>query len=362
MIGLSKPSVGDREIAAVTRVLKSGWLTGGKLVSLFERELEKQTGWDHAVCVNSATMAFSLTLDYLKVGPASELVFPDLTFCSMAVQAARRGAKIYVVDVDPKAYCMSLSALPVGVRKRAWLVPTDYAGYPVEVDIALMGRTLHDAAAFIGDREEFRGRAAFVSFYANKPLTTGEGGALLTNDAALAKWARKARLHGIATDIRTRNERDDRTLEYDVEFLGQKATMTDIAAAMGLEQIERLKYAMTTRQYLVNHYAKILGEADRPVRFQMQHQQHSNCFLPLVFEDRKTRDRVQQALCDHEIGCSLHYPLLSSLTALKNYDGMNFYSTPVATKLVSTMLSVPLHPEMDLQSVEEVCAVIKKAI
>lgn len=357
MIKLAVPDIEEEEIDAMVAVMRSGWLTNGPIVSEFEEDLEKFTGYTYAVAVNSATMASSIIFDWLASRKLlTSVILPNLTFASPAIQAIRRGINVFVRDVDDDTLCMTQPN--EHVSKTTWMMPTDYAGY-VSPYVIQGGGMIRDGAAYLGPRDGITDFAV-VSFYANKVITTaGEGGAILTNNPDLAEYAKQARLHGISKDAHGRQSRGVIELGYDVPILGQKANMTDVSAACGVMQLESAPLMIEARRNLADHYRMQLK--DQPIRLPVDQPNHPYCMYVVRFETETVRDRVRDALAAEQIGCSMHYPLLTELTALKGKLTLS-EKTPVAENARETMLSLPMHPKLKLVEVDRVCDVIKSAL
>lgn len=206
------PDIGDAEIAAVVEVLRSGWLTTGAKTKEFERQFAERLGVKHAVAVNSATAALHLALEAIDIQPGDEVLVPTMTFASTAEVVAYLGAKPVLVDCLEDTLCIDPAAAAAAVtpRTRA-MMPVHYAGQPCDMEPLLATAQRHgikvieDAAhslpaAYRGRTIGTLGDATCFSFYANKTITTGEGGMLVTADNALADRARIMSLHGISRD------------------------------------------------------------------------------------------------------------------------------------------------------------------
>ncbi len=234
-------------------VLDSGWLTTGPRTKLFEERFAATVGARHAVALNSATAALHLALEALGVGPGDEVIVPTWTFAASAEVVAYRGARPVLVDVDRRRSTPRRRAILAAVtpRTRA-VIAVHVAGLPVEIErlVALLEprgiAVVEDAAhAFpsriggpAGRYAGTFGRAGAFSFYATKTITTGEGGMLVTDDDAIADRARVMSLHGISRDAWNRYAASG-SWYYEIEDAGYKYNMTDIAAALGLVQLER---------------------------------------------------------------------------------------------------------------------------
>ena len=249
----ARPSITEREKQAVLEVLDSGWLTTGPRTKLFEERFAAVVGSRHAVALNSATAALHLSLEALGVGPGDEVIVPTWTFAASAEVVVYRGARPVFVDVDRSTLNATPAAILAAVtpRTRA-VVAVHVAGLPVEIEglttlleprgIAVVEDAAHAFPCRIGGTAGRYagtfGRAGAFSFYATKTITTGEGGMLVTDDDAIADRARVMSLHGISRDAWNRYAAGG-SWYYEIEDAGYKYNMTDIAAALGLVQLER---------------------------------------------------------------------------------------------------------------------------
>lgn len=255
MIRLAWPDLGEEELAAVAEVLESGQLTMGPKVAAFEAELAQACEVDHAVVVSSGTAALHLAMLALEIGPGDEVIVPAYTFPATANAVALVGAKPVLVDVDPE----TMNLRPAGVadavteRTRAVLV-VHLFGRPArwdEIEAAVPERVvlIEDAAGALGARRAGRacgglGRLGCLSFHPRKIVTTGEGGALTTNDAKLAETLRAMRHHGWR--------------EADMPAPGFNYRLPDILCALGITQMQRLEQLLEERERLAGEYASRL--------------------------------------------------------------------------------------------------------
>ncbi len=259
----ARPSITDREKNAVLEVLDSGWLTTGPRSKLFEARFAETVGSAHAIALNSATAALHLALEAIGVGPDDEVIVPTWTFAASAEVVIYLGARPVLVDVDP----LTLNATPEAIlaavtpRTRA-VVVVHVAGLPGEVErlvglldplgIAVVEDAAHAFPSRIAPAGRFAGtvgRAGAYSFYATKTITTGEGGMLVTDDDAIAERVRMMSLHGISSAAWNRYTAAG-SWYYEIEDAGYKYNMTDIAAALGLVQLERATELLDARRSL----------------------------------------------------------------------------------------------------------------
>jgi len=269
-IPFHRPSIGPAEREAAIEVLESGWLTTGSRTAAFEEAFRSFVGIEHAVAVNSATAALHLALEAVGVGEGDEVIVPTYTFAASAEVVAYLRATPVLVDVDPLTANVTASALAEArsVRTRAIEV-VHIGGLPVDMQGALdaaggipvVEDTAHafpsPMAAFDGRFAGTIGRAGAFSFYATKTITSGEGGMLATDDATIADRARTMRLHGIGRDAWKRYTAAG-SWYYEIEAPGFKDNLTDIAAAIGLAQLERARELHDARARIARSYLERL--------------------------------------------------------------------------------------------------------
>ena len=254
LIRLAWPDVGAAEAEAVAEVLASGQLTMGPKVEEFERGLAAACGAEHAVVVSSGTAALHLAVLALGIGPGDEVLVPAYTFPATANVVALAGAKPVLVDVDPETMNLDPAKLEVGPRTKA-IIAVDLFGRPVRVEQLPNGLpVLEDAAGALGAKRRGRpcgslGALACLSFHPRKVVTTGEGGAVTTDDDELADAIRRMRHHGI-------EPRGD----FAIAHAGLNYRLSDILCAVGIPQLARLDELLETRTRLAAGYTERLGE------------------------------------------------------------------------------------------------------
>lgn len=270
-IPVMRPFLGPEEAEAAAEVVRSGWLAQGTRVAQFEAAVARNVGSVEGVAVSSCTAALHLALVLLGVGPGDEVVVPSLSFIATANSVVQTGARPVFADVDP----VTLNATPATVspllneRTKAVMV-VHQGGCPADLDaiheVCQQAGVvvLEDAACAIGSL--YKGQpigqdsllAAF-SFHPRKVITTGEGGMLVTRDRALATRGRKLREHGMSVSAASRH-RSDRLVLEEYEEVGFNYRMTDIQAAVGLVQLERLRSIVARRRELADRYRALLDD------------------------------------------------------------------------------------------------------
>lgn len=367
------PSIGEEEIAEVVDSLRSGWLTSGPKVRRLEGELAAYLGARHALAVSSCTAALHIALTALSIGPGDEVVVPTMTFCSTANVVVHLGARPVLVDVGP-----DLNVTPEVIEAaltphtRA-IVPVHYGGQPCDLEAihALAARhglpIVEDAAHAIGARfrDQKIGSDALAaprsitcfSFYAIKNMTTGEGGAIATADDGLAETMRLLTLHGMSRDAWKRYTGAG-SWYYEVVLPGYKDNMTDIQAALGIHQLQKLEGFIETRR----RYARLYDEAFvdlpevevpivRPGRCHVYH------LYPILLSlERLAIDRAQfiEELRSRGIGTSVHFVPVHLHPFYARQFGYRPGDLPCAEALYSRLISLPLYPAMSVTDVADV--------
>ncbi|MGE3176114.1 MAG: DegT/DnrJ/EryC1/StrS family aminotransferase [Vicinamibacterales bacterium] len=371
-----KPDFGDAEIAAVTRVLRTGWVGMGAETLAFERELADACGAPHVVSVSSCTAALFLSLLGLGVGPGDEVVVPSLTWISTANVVRHLGATVAFCDVDPDTLCVTAETVRAALTPRTRAVVVVHLGgraVPVqEIRDAIPGHiaVVEDAAHALGARYAggdpvgSSGNLVCFSFYANKNLSTGEGGAIALGDAALAERLRSLRQHGLPQDAWKRYIEPQRLEVPRVIELGYKMNYTDLQAAIGRVQLRRQPELQQRRLAIARAYATRL--AGMPGRLRTQEgvleSAHARHLFVVTLTDAasgSTRDRVLQELRSRNIGASLHYQPVHTLAL---YAEARQTPLPATDWLAPRILTLPISASMTTLDAEQVCDAFEEVL
>jgi len=372
-----RPSIGEAEIAAVTGVLRSGWLTTGPKTAAFERRFAERVNASGATAVGSGTAGMQLMLRALDIGPGAEVITPSLTWVSTPNVIVLAGAKPVFVDVDRDTLLVTPQAIEAAITPRTKLVvPVHFAGAPADMGpirslAAEKGiAVVEDAAHALGTmyRDEpvgSRGTAVF-SFHPIKNITTGEGGMICTRDAALRARLHRLRFHGLAADAHERDTQG-RAPQAEVMEPGYKCNMTDIAAALGLVQLERLKAFNRQRARLAAHYLERLAGIDevRPLgRPPYPHEHAWHLFVVRLDVDKAgiSRDHFMAELKARNIGSGLHFKAVHLQRYYTEHLGMQRGMLPHTEWNSDRLCSLPLFPDMTVEDADEVVAAIKDVL
>lgn len=373
------------ELAYVREVLESGWLTTAGKAQEFERRFALAVGARYACAVNSCTAALHLAVEALGIGPGDRVVIPTWTFTATAEVVRYLGADPVVVDVDPETALLTPELVKEALDRhpgvRAVML-VHFAGQPAQLTRPDGGgildlcrrrgaRVVEDAAHAFPARWEGRmvgafGDATCFSFYANKTITTGEGGMLTTDDEAVFQRAKVMRLHGIDRDIWNRFTAERPSWEYDVVAPGYKYNMPDINAAIGLAQLERAEALRAGRERVVRAYLEGLSGVeglDLPgVRVPMA--DHAWHLFPVVLNEhaRVRRDVFIERLAARGIGTSVHYKPLHRMTYYRERYGLQPESFPGAERLWRGNVSLPLYPSMSGDEIAQVIEAVREVL
>jgi len=362
----TKPTLDEATIAAVADVLRSGWLTSnGPKVEAFEARLSDYFGGRPVRTYNSGTCTMEVALRIAGIGPGDEVITTPNSWVATANVIIEVGATPVFADIDPRTHNIDLAAAEAAVtpRTRA-IIPVHMCGLPCDMDglFALAQRhslrVVEDAAQAIGSTWQGRRLGSFgdfvsFSFQVNKNIMTGEGGCLVVNDEAEAALAEKFRLQGVS-----RSGLDG----IDVDVLGGKFNMTEIAAAIGLEQMKHLEEFNARRLALARRYFEAFGSdfesrygAELPVADFAQCNWH---MFHVVLPERITRAAFMQQMLDRNIGLGFHYAAIH-LFSLYRARGFKEGMFPVAERVCARIVTLPLFPTMTNGDVERVVAAVK---
>jgi dTDP-4-amino-4,6-dideoxygalactose transaminase len=373
-IDFAVPDIVEADVEAVTAVLRSGWLTTGAECDALEVELADRLGAPHVIGVASCTAALELAFAWLDLPPGSRVGVPVWTFVASALAPMHHGAVPVLLDVDPHTLNVSLDSLDAALQEGLdAVVLVHFAGTPVDQAVfdrcAAAGVPVVEDAAHAFGATDHRGLlrgagtvGAAFSFYATKNLSSGEGGALVTDDSDLAAFARAHRLHGL---VRRPPRRDDPGAEATPQLVGAgiKANLPDLLAALARSQLTRFDGMQVERRRVVEGYRHHLAGVDGlevvptdPVEGSADH------LFVVLLPEGVARAGVIAALRGAGVSSSVHF------TPLHHFDWMAANAklapggAPVADALAPRALSLPLHPGLSDADVARVCEALVDAL
>ena len=366
----SPPCIGPEEIAEVIDTLRSDWITTGPKTKAFEAQFGAYVGapGGTSLMLNSCTAGLHVALATLGVGPGDEVVVPSLTFAATANVVEHVGARPVLADVRPDTLCLDPDAVAAVLSPATKVVmPVHYAGHPADLD-ALDALAARHGFALVEDAAHaapthYRGRAigsrpnmAAFSFYATKNLTTAEGGAL-TGDPELLQRARVLGLHGMSHDAWRRFDKAG-SWAYDIVAPGFKYNMTDIQAALGIHQLRKLAGFHRRRREVVARYSQAFAASPalEPPTELPDVSSSWHLYVLRLRPERLTigRDAFIEELKARNIGSSVHYRPLHMMSYYAEKYGYEPEAFPVARDAFERMISLPLHPRLSDDDVDDV--------
>ena len=373
-----KPNFSEQEIAAVTRVLRSGWIGMGPETLAFERELAVYLGAPYVVTVNSCTSALFLSLLVSGVGPGDEVVCPSLTWCSTANVALYLGAQPVFCDIDPDTLSPTVEDVLARLTPKTKAVMVVHFG-GLAADVAMLRAALpkdvviiEDAAHALGARfgngkwVGSSGNLTCFSFYGNKNLSTGEGGAIALFDAAVAERLQSLRQHALPLDAWKRfTHSQSLLLSSPLETLGYKMNYTDLQACIGRVQLARQPELDSIRLSIARRYVDGLKGVPWPLMFQRDcthpyHARHLFVVQLPAHRMRRTRDQVLVILRARNIGASIHYAPLHLMPLYAG--GRSQVSLPATERVADRILTLPISASMTATDVDDVLGELKAVL
>lgn len=398
-IPFSPPDISEQEVQYVSEVLRSGWITTGPKTKKFEKEIATFCGTNRAVCLNSQTACAEMALRALGIGPGDEVITCAYTYTASASVVCHVGATLVLVDTQPDSFEMDYDALENAITQRTKaIIPVDLGGVPCDYDrlfeiverkkslfhptnafqkaigrVAIMADTAHAFGATwhgkpLGSVADF----SSFSFHAVKNLTTAEGGALTwreidgIDDAKMYRQLQLLSLHGQSKDAFAKTQVG--AWEYNILSPAYKCNMTDIAAAIGLAQMERYPAMLARRREIIERYDaafKPLGVQVLP-HYTDDHTSSGHLYLtrvPNITYDQ--RHEIILKMADAGVACNVHYKPLPMMTAY-NSMGFDIANFPNAYALFANEITLPLHTKLTDEHVDYIietyCSILKEYI
>ena len=364
------PIIDDSNIQSVVDTLKSGWIGTGPKSHLFEQKIAQYKSVSHAIAVNSCTAALHLSLIALQLQPGDEVITSSMTFCATVNAIIHSGATPVLVDCDPYTFNITADAIASKITpKTKAIIPIHFAGYPCDMDSIMALAKAHNLyvvedcahaleTTYNGQPVGSFGDFGCLSFYVTKNLCTGEGGMVLTSNEDMSSRIKKVSLHGMSKDAWNRFG-DDGYCHYQVIEPGFKYNMTDMAAALGLSQLDTISINHDRRRLIFKHYLDAF--AHLPIQLPSlppsEHRHGFHLFTIVLDPERVSisRDELIQTLHEQGIGTGVHYmgihlhPYYQQTYSLKPSD------FPHANYISQNTLSIPLSPKLSDEDVSYIC-------
>jgi dTDP-4-amino-4,6-dideoxygalactose transaminase len=373
-ISFGKPNFSDEEIQAVTKVLRSGWVGMGPETLAFEEELAKYVQAPFVISVSSCTAALFLALLVEGIQPGDEVICPSLTWCSTADVILHLGGKVIFCDVDPN----TLSVTPESIKEKLTsktkaIMVVHYGG--LAVDVQAIRQILpnnvviiEDAAHAIGTKYDdgkpvgSSGNLTCFSFYANKNLSTAEGGAIALFDEEKAERLKALRLHGISQDAWKRLKSFKSLIITEFVELGYKMNYTDLQACIGRIQLKRQTEFAKTRYEIANFYYQNLNFDELSLTFQTNvlssnHSRHLFVIQLPIEKMKYSRNQFIEQLRQQHIGASIHYLPLHTIT---HYNTNVFLQN--TEKIYEKIVTLPISSSISLMDADYIVKTIQKML
>lgn len=370
-IPLFELELGDEEVQAVEAVLRSRWLTMGERIQEFEHAFAEFIGAKHAIAVSNGTAALHLANLALGIGPGDEVIVPSLTFVATANSIRYVGATPVFADVVSETdWTISPTEIERRITPRTRAIAVvHYAGYPCDMEaiaaiakrhgLAIVEDCAHSPGASVNGRSLGAcGDAGCFSFFSNKNMTTGEGGMIVTDRDDLADSLRRLRSHGMTTMTLDRHK--GHAFLYDVVALGFNYRMTEIHAAIGLQQLKRLPAWNAKRATCVAWYREALRDVGGvTVPFADCRGTSAFHIMPVLLPERSDRLSVMEAMRDQGIQTSVHYRPIHTFSA---YGGEAASGLTLTESIGARALTLPLFPAMSKEQVETVAVALRSSL
>jgi dTDP-4-amino-4,6-dideoxygalactose transaminase len=371
------PEIGEDEIAEVVDSLRSGWVTTGPKTKKFEADFVEYLGdlTLSAVAINSATAGLHLALEALGIGPGDEVITTTHTFTATAEVIRYLGAHPVFVDVLPENLCIDPKLVELAITSSTKaIIPVHFGGLAADMGALLeVARkynlyVVEDAAHALPTTSNgnligtLDSDATVFSFYANKTITTGEGGMLVTRNKKIADRAKTMRLHGINRDAFDRFTAKTPSWYYEVVAPGYKYNMTDIAASLGIHQLRKVERFQQRRAEIAELYYELLADSplilpSKPVGTDV-HSWHLYV-VQLPLSSILNRDALVEKLFSAGVGISVHYIPLHLHPYWRDTYCLKPEMFPVSQSAYERMVSLPIYTKMTNSDVERICSEIK---
>lgn len=374
LVPLTDTTLDQCEIDAVVAVMRSGWLTMGREVELFEREFAETLGARHGIAVANGTAALHVAYEAAGLQAGDEFCVPALTFVATMNAGLYLGARPILVDcTSEEDLTLSVEDLERKLTPRTRLIATvPFGGFPPDMEaIEALGRgrgipivedACHAPLARLGSRPIGRfGLASTWSFYGNKNMTTGEGGMVLTDEDAVAERVRLLRSHGMSTGTWQRHHGD--ASRYDVLAVGYNYRLDEIRAAMGRQQLRKLPEWTRRRAWaagLLRERLSPLTERGLGIPFASPRGEPVHHLFVIILPRGTDRWQFRQTLREHGVQTSFHYPALHSFTHTREY--FERVELPVLEGLVDRLVTLPMGPHLNEEKIDRVAKAVEGAL
>jgi len=374
----SKPSISEGDIDAVVSVLRSGWITTGKVAAEFESELANYIGCANpGVAVTSATAGLQVLLKALDIGPGDEVLTPSLTWVSTINLIELCGATPVFVDVDKDTLLLSVSDLASKITAKSKLIiPVHYAGVPADLpaiyelaqkhQLRVIEDSAHAIGTYLNDVHVGKQGTSIFSLHPIKNITSGEGGVITSDDEDLLNRVKRLKFHGLGVDAFDRSMQG-RSPQAEVLEPGFKFNLPDMQAALGLSQLHRIEELVAARTKLAARYDELLKGVDGILPLQipnysLRHAWH--LYIVRIDSDKVglSRDEFMSRLKELNIGTGLHFKAAHVQRYYREKRPEWLGKLPQTEWNSARIMSLPLFPDMKIEDVDTVVSAIKEVL
>jgi dTDP-4-amino-4,6-dideoxygalactose transaminase len=376
LLVFGKPALGEEEVEAVSEVVRSAWIGQGPKTKEFEERFAELTGARHAISVSSCTAGMHLALTALGIGPGDEVITTSLTFVATLNAILHTGASVVLADIDPVTLNLDPQRVAEKITPRTKAVmPVHFGGMPADLDafralaaehgLHVVEDAAHAVGTVHGGRHVGSTGIAVFSFYANKNITTAEGGMVTCEDEALAERLEVLRLHGLSRDAWKRFT-SKKVVYSDAIDLGFKYNLTDLQAALGLVQLRRLDEFMDIRRRICAVYDEELADVPglrtppRPWTDETRHAHHLYIVEVEPEEFGCDRDDLLEGLRAENIGAGIHYRAAHTHPYYERTLALPPGALPEAERLSARVLSLPLSASMTEDDAAKVALAVRR--
>ncbi|WP_129597809.1 UDP-4-amino-4,6-dideoxy-N-acetyl-beta-L-altrosamine transaminase [Methanohalophilus profundi] len=372
MIPYGHQSIDERDIEAVINVLRSDWLTTGPKVKQFEDSLCEYVGCDYATVVNSGTSALDIAVASLNLPNGAEVITTPFTFVATSNSLIYNNLKPVFVDIKKDTRNIDPDDIRRKITSNTKAISfVDYAGQPCEIDkikeiaeefdLYLIEDASHGlGASYHGKKIGNFADLTVFSFHPVKPITTGEGGAVVTNNAELAERVRLLHNHGIDKSATDRYG-PDAGWAYDMNILGRNYRMTDIQAALGISQLKKLDDFIERRNEIAHLYNELLDGCEfveRPIT--KENVVHGWHIYTVLLDESISRNEFFKYMRKNEVGVNVHYIPSYHFSYYRNNFNFNERDYPETEDVFNRIVTLPIHPGMKREDVEYVVNTLKE--
>lgn len=368
---------GKEEKKEILDTLDSGWITLGPRTKKFEEDLEKFIGVKYAIATNSCSAALHLAMVAINIKDDDEVITTPFTFAATAHAIIHCGGKPVFVDIDPKTFNIDTQKIEKAITKKTKaILPVDYGGQPVDLDLILRLKrkyglyVVEDAAHTIGAKYKGKNIGTIsditcFSFHPVKNMTTGDGGAIVTNNRKLAEKLMVLRVNGMDKESWRRNTSTG-SWDYAITEEGYKYHMNDIAAALGIHQLKKLDKFINIRKGLANAYDEQLKNIKEvTIPYRMANIKHAHNLYPVLVDTSKltiSRNLIMEKMKEMNVGTIVYFRPLHLQPYFQKTFGYRKGDFPNVEYVFERMICLPIYPGMKRKDVNFVSNVLKKII